>query len=111
MTPYEPSRRNRNVPPLKIYKYEYAKKENDDLNDDEFIRDFKDLEWKKVITNTKPNENYGSYQVCTETLAIFFFEQQRIMKIENSNKEKVINLLKKSARYLKTELKQKNNNS
>lgn len=88
--------------------YEYAKKQNDDLNDDEFIKDFKDLESKKVIINTKPNEIYGSYQLCTETLAISFFEQQqRVMKIETSNKEEIIKLLKDQLDTLKTELKQK----
>ena len=87
--------------------YDYAKKENNDLNDDDFIKDFKELESKKIIINSKPNESYGSYQVCVETLFVLFFEKQRQINIENSNNEEVINILKNQLDTLKTELKRK----
>ena len=87
--------------------YDYAKKENNDLNDDDFIKDFKELESKKIIINSKPNESYGSYQVCVETLFVLFFEKQRKINIENSNNEEVINILKNQLDTLKTELKRK----
>ena len=88
--------------------YDYAKKENNDLNDDEFVKDFKELESRKVIINSKPNESYGSYQVCLETLSILFFEKQRKINIENSNNEEIINILQNQLDTLKTELIRKN---
>ena len=88
--------------------YDKLKKDNDDLNDEEFIKEFKKLESKSIILNVKPSDDFGSYQVCQKTLINSYTEQAEIMKNEQLQDKKFINLLKDQLEFLKAELNQKN---
>ena len=90
--------------------YEKLTKDDTNINDGEFIATFKILEGKNVITNIKPNDNYGSYRICEKVLDKSYMEQLEEEVVNNQLKEnKYINLLKDLIEFLKVEIELKNN--
>ena len=88
--------------------YEKVNRDNDDLDDDIFIKEFKNLEKKQIIVNTKPKDDYGSYNVCYKKLIDGYQLQFELLKNEKINNDKMILLLQDQLEYMKTEVKEKN---
>ena len=79
------------------------RKEDPDIDDEEYCETFKILERKEIIRNIKPNEDQGSYTLCKEMLYKSYMKET-----ENDLQEKIITILTDQVNFLKAEVLQKN---
>ena len=86
--------------------YDKIRKDDPNMHDEEFISTFKILEEKKIISNIKPNDNYGSYRISEMSANESLKEEEDIS--EQLNENKFIDLLRDTIELLKVEMKQKN---
>ena len=85
--------------------YDKIRKDDPNMHDEEFISTFKILEEKKIISNIKPNDNYGSYRISEMSANESLKEEEDIS--EQLNENKFIDLLRDTIELLKVEMKQK----
>ena len=87
--------------------YDKIRKDDPNMDDEEFITTFKILEEKNMIVNIKPSDNYGSYRI-SEISANDSLKLQEINEQQELKENKFIELLKDTIDLLKGEIEQKN---